>query len=173
MASDTKHIATDEDFRRATELRQAERVERVILPRSGLAVMLRRLPPMWFLFHGVLPRSLAERLEGDLPGQGSVNTVEDLKALANWAVTVLREVFVQPKLSLHPSPGEISPEWLEDEDVNFIFRWVVGEVGPDSRDDLAAFRDKREPAAASSSGGNVVVPTERTGRSSRNDGTPN
>ncbi len=135
MASDGNHLATPEDFCRAAAASRPE-PERVVLPKLGKPVLLRRPTPMWFLFHGQLPTSLAARLQA---GQVGVETVEDLRALAEWMVPLLEEVFVEPRLSLHPGPGEISPDWLHVEDANFVIRWAVGEVADEDRD-LASFR---------------------------------
>lgn len=127
-----------------------------MLPKSGLKVLLRRPSPMWFLFRGLLPASLAVRLEG---GQARLETVEDLRALAEWMVPLLGEVFVEPRLALAPGPGEISPDLLDLEDASFVVRWAVGEVASESGD-LAGFRDDTAPAASGPSRGNVVLPSK-------------
>ncbi|HEV2178565.1 MAG TPA: hypothetical protein VGW33_15370 [Terriglobia bacterium] len=145
------HIASAEDFREANGRGEPERV---VLPKLGRAVLLRRPTPMWFLFHGQLPTSLAARAQNGGPGAGSafVQTAEDLRALADWMVPLLQEVFVQPRLSTNPGPGEISPELLDMEDANFVIRWAVGEIqgtgdrgqgtgGAGPTNDLGAFRD--------------------------------
>lgn len=155
------HIANEEDFRRAASAQAG--AERVVLPKLGKAVLLRRPSPMWFVFRGRLPQSLAANLFSS-SGQNVASTVEELNLLADWIVVLLREVMVQPRVAAEPGPGEVAPELLDVEDVNFIIRWAYGEVGPDSdRDDLATFRGQREPVAAGPSGRNVVVPTERVG----------
>lgn len=129
------HLATVDDFRQAAFATKVE-PERVVLPKLGKAVLLRRPTPMWFLFHGQLPTSLAARIQG---GQVSIETPEELKALAEWMVPLLEEVFIEPRLRLRPGPGEISPDLLDIEDANFVIRWAVGEVTSDNRD-LADFR---------------------------------
>lgn len=147
-------VASAEDFRLAAQARGEP--ARMVLPRSGLKVMLRRPSPLWFLFHGLLPASLAARLEG---GQPQIETADDLRALADWMVPLLREVFVEPRLALEPGPGEISPDLLELEDVSFVIRWAVGEVAAEAGD-LAGFRDQREPAARGSGGRDVALPAK-------------
>ncbi len=57
-----------------------------------------------------------------------------------------------------PGADDISPEWLAEEDVNFIIRWALGEVvGSGSADssphDLAQFRGKAAGAASPSGAG--------------------
>jgi hypothetical protein len=148
------HIATAEDFRQACA---ALPVERVVLPALGKAVLLRRPQPLWFLFHGQLPASLAARLQGSNTG---ISSPEDLKALADWMVPLLAEVFVQPRLSLHPGPDEIAPEWLDVRDANFIIRWAVGEITSDGRD-LAPFRRESGAASASSDSPDLGMPAQR------------
>jgi hypothetical protein len=158
--------ATAEDFRRAAEARRAEEQlpERVVLPNSGYAVVLRRPTPMWFLFHGHLPMSLAAR-QSD--AAGTIQSAEEFIEFSKWMVELLGEVFVAPKLSLNPGADEISPEWLGEEDVNFIIRWAVGEVTADATSasgsrDLARFRGKASGAhsPARPGSGNVSLPPE-------------
>lgn len=145
-------FASSDDFLIAA--RQRGKPECVVLPKSGLKVLLRRPSPMWFLFRGLLPASLAVRLEG---GQSRLETVEDLRALAEWMVPLLGEVFVEPRLVLDPGPGEISPDLLDLEDASFVVRWAVGEVASESGD-LAGFRADGTPAASGAGRGNVVMP---------------
>jgi len=155
------HIANEEDFRRAAKAQAG--AERVVLPKLGKVVLLRRPSPMWFVFRGRLPQSLSANLF-TASGQNVASTVEELNLLADWIVALLGEVMVQPKVSAEPGPGEIAPELLDVEDVNFIIRWAYGEVGPDpNRDDLAAFRGQRKPAAVGPGGRNLVMPAERAG----------
>jgi hypothetical protein len=145
-------IATAEDFRSAAQARGTP--EPMILPKSRLKVLLRRPNPMWFLFHGLLPASLAARVEG---GQARLESVEDLRALAEWIVPLLSEVLVEPRLSLEPEPGSISPDLLDLEDATFVIRWAVGEVASEAGD-LANFRDGRSSATRGASGRDVALP---------------
>lgn len=149
---DKNGLASAEDFQSAAQARGD--LERIVLPKSGLSVMLRRPSPMWFLFHGLLPASLAARISG---GQTHIDTVEDLRVLAEWMVPLLREVFVEPRLTLDPGPGEISPDLLDLEDASFVIRWSVGEVASESGD-LASFRSERSSPAGGTSGRNVALP---------------
>jgi hypothetical protein len=115
--------ASAEEFRFAASRRNDP--ESVRLPKSGLCVKLRRPSPLWLLLHGLLPASLAVRLEGR---ETRITSPDDLRALADWMVPLLQEVFVQPRLCIEPGPGEISPDLLELEDASFVIRWAVGEV---------------------------------------------
>ncbi len=160
--SKENHIATANDFRQVAEARKAETQtpERVVLPKSGLGVMLRRPTPYWFLFRGRLPMSLAAKQSTPADGGGAIQTAEEFIEFSKWIVELLCEVFVEPKLSMAPGTNEISPEWLAEEDVNFIIRWAVGEVTPDGRGDLAEFRGARATARSvdSESSGDVSLP---------------
>ena len=147
-------VASSDDFHFAAHVRS--RPESVVLPKSGLKVLLRRPSPMWFLFRGLLPASLAVRLEG---GQARIDTVEDLRALAEWMVPLLGEVFVDPRLALEPGPGEISPDLLDLEDASFVVRWAVGEVASESSD-LATFRADGPPAASGAGRGDLALPAK-------------
>src|ERR1700722_1352416 len=148
-------VASVQDFQSAAHARGTP--ERLTLPKSGLKVVLRRPNPMWFLFHGLLPASLAARVEGE---QARIESVEDLRALADWMVPLLAEVFVEPRLTLEPGPGSISPDLLDLEDATFVIRWAVGGVASEAGGDLAAFRDGRTPAAPGASGRDVALPSK-------------
>jgi hypothetical protein len=179
-------VAKPEDFRRAAESRKAETqaAERVMLPESRHAVMLRRPTPMWFLFHGHLPMSLAARQsapkhQGAAGGAAAIQTAEELAEFSSWIVELLSEVFVRPRLSLNPGAEEISPEWLPEEDVNFIIRWAVGEVATDpdqigAGHDLAEFRRTAAgaPPAPGAGGGDLPLsaqPVAATGGDGSSD----
>ena len=162
------HLATPEDFRQAARVPR-NALERVLLPKLGKVVLMRRPAPMWFIFRGRLPQSLAIRafpsaagVSGAGAGADGANggAVEELALLADWILTLLEEVLVSPRVSLHPGPDEIAPELLDAEDVNFIIRWAYGEVGSDARDDLVPFRSERPIAAAGTGGPDVVVPSQ-------------
>jgi len=146
-------VASVEDFQTAAQARGTP--ERLTLPKSGLKVVLRRPNPMWFLFHGLLPASLAARVEG---GQARIESVEDLRVLADWMVPLLTEVFVEPRLALEPGPGSISPDLLDLDDATFVIRWAVGEVASEAGSDLASFRDERSSAASGAGSRNVALP---------------
>lgn len=155
MSEEKKNgVASAEDFELAAQERGEP--ERIVLPKSGLKVILRRPSPMWFLFHGLLPASLAARVEG---GQTHIESTDEIRALADWMVPLLREVFVQPRLKLEPGPGEISPDLLDLEDASFVIRWAVGEVA-EASGDLASFRDEPGPAQSSPGGRNVALPAK-------------
>jgi len=153
-------IAKPQDFE---ALRDATPAERVVLPKLGKAVLLRRPTPMWFLFRGQLPATLAARLQG---GPASLGAMEDFQALLNWAVPLLSHIFVEPRLSLHPAAGEISPDLLDIEDASFVIRWAVGEIqgagngGEGLTNDLRPFRGEPEPVAVGAGGGDLGMPAK-------------
>jgi hypothetical protein len=162
-------MAKPDDFRRAAEARRAESqaVEQVVLPKSGFHVALRRPALMWFLFHGRLPVSLAARQSLEGGNSKCIETADEFVEFSNWVVDLLREVFVTPRLALNPREGEISPEWLAEEDLNFIIRWAVGEVASaggngSSGHDLAEFRAKAPgpDSSARAGGGTVSLPPQ-------------
>jgi hypothetical protein len=130
-------IASAEDFKRVAE--QMNPPERVILPKSGLAVLLRR------------PTTLAvcmmdERLAA-LEEAGQVLKRRDLLREAVVAAVV------QPRLSLQPGPGEIHPNDLLQADQTFIVRWVRGYIAPDGTDLVEEFfRESGESAGAGAGG---------------------
>ena len=161
-------IASAADFRTAAAASKSP-PERVVLPKLGKAVLMRRPAPMWFIFRGRLPQSLAIRAFPQALGPGGAgagsdsagaSALEELALLADWIIALLEEVLVEPRVSRDPGPDEITPEMLDAEDVNFIIRWAYGEVGSEARDDLAPFRPERPVAAAGAGGADVVLPAE-------------
>ncbi len=161
-------IASAADFRTAAAASKSP-PERVVLPKLGKAVLMRRPAPMWFIFRGRLPQSLAIRAFPQALGPGGAgagsdsagaSALEELALLADWIIALLEEVLVEPRVSRDPGPDEITPEMLDAEDVNFIIRWAYGEVGSEARDDLAPFRPERPVAAARAGGPDVVLPAE-------------
>jgi hypothetical protein len=163
-------IASAADFRRVAEDTAFEPPQRVVLPRSKLAVILRRPKPVAFtLFTARLPSSLAARVQAGGAGAGPAS-VEDLVALSRFWTGVFGQMFVEPKLSLVPGLHEIHPTWIPSEDANFLIRWAVGEIssacpqagpGGEGSIDLAPFCAEREPLIAGASGGDVALPPER------------
>jgi hypothetical protein len=164
-------IATAADFRRAAKDSAFEPEERIVLPKSGLAVILRRPKPVAFtLFAARLPRSLAARVQAGGTGSEPAS-VDDLVALSRIWTGVFQEMFVEPKVSLTPGPNEIHPTWIPNEDTNFLIRWAAGEItsaGPQANPggegsvDLAPFCTEREPPVTRASGGDVALPPERS-----------
>ncbi len=164
-------IATSDDFKRRAEADRRNRAERVVLPKSGLAVLLARPSTRWFLFHQRLPMSLAAHAEVGVvhpDKSGPLPSAQEARELAEWVVALVQKTVVEPRLSLNPGPEEISPDWLSQEDVDFIIRYAVGEVvaltsGPSPTGkgeggeggDLVPFRREREFSAAGAGGRDV------------------
>src|SRR5437868_2104915 len=80
------------DFRAAAAASKSP-PERVVLPKLGKAVLMRRPAPMWFIFRGRLPQSLAIRAFPQALGPGGAgagsdsagaSALEELALLADW-----------------------------------------------------------------------------------------
>lgn len=161
MGQSETDIATPRDF---VESRcSGAYVERVVLPKLGKAVLMRRPSPLWFVFHQCLPQTLAANM--DAPSQPLLRGPAEVVKVADWITALLSEVMVRPRVSLTPGPEEVSPEVIADEDLNFIIRWAMGEVvaeGDDSSSvaDLAPFRCERSSAAAGASSSHVGLPPQ-------------
>jgi hypothetical protein len=143
---DENGIAKADDFRLAAESNAFEPPRKIVLPHSGMGVVLRRPKVIAFSLDTYgLPASLALRLQG-LELQPSEVDGEQLRALKLFWVSMFARMFAQPVLSLTPGPGEIHPSWIPDADQTFLVKWAVGEVD-DSNVSLAKFRREQEPSS--------------------------
>ncbi len=120
-------VATAEDFRAFSEEQNLS--ARVVLPKSGLAVLLR--PP-----NALRVLLVSERLE-TLASLESA-TGDERREYVNLLARLVRDVMVSPKLSLAPLDGELDPRWLAAEDAEFLLKWALGALTPEG-DDLSRF----------------------------------
>ncbi len=161
------HIATADDFRKALVADSARRTERLVLPKSGLPVLARRLSPLRVLMQ-------SDRLAGiDLEHA----TPEERLTWARKMVATIQEILVKPRLSLDPGPEEIDPNWLPQEDAEFVFRWGLGLELGDTRQlaratasaatsdcagtDFFRADERADTPEARATVGNVPLPPER------------
>jgi hypothetical protein len=120
----TNGIASAQDFKKAAE--HSNPPERVILPKSGLPVLLRKPNPLGALL-------LAEELRTIGPFDQA--SAENRVRFVSLRACAVRELVVSPKLSLTPGPGEIDPNWLPQEDAQFLLDWSLGiPASPDARE---------------------------------------
>jgi hypothetical protein len=115
-------IAKANEFRAAVERSNAEQV---VLPASGLAVLLCRPPVFAALAMGRAGTQLQARVTDAKPEE--IKT-EDIEAFTQWLAETLTRLFVQPRFSASPETGEIGLADILIEDLKFIFRWLRGEV---------------------------------------------
>ena len=115
-------IAKAEDFKRAVE---RANVERVVLPASGLTVLLCRPPVFAALAMGRAGTQLQARITDAKPEE--IKT-EDIEAFTQWLTETLTRLFVQPRFAAAPEADEIGLADILIEDLKFIFRWLRGEV---------------------------------------------
>jgi hypothetical protein len=163
-------VASAADFWRLAETEAYEEPKRIVLPQSGLVVILRRPKPVAFtLFAARLPSSLAARLQEGRAGTNPASA-DDLVALSRFWTGVLEQMFVQPKLSLMPGPNEIHPTWIANQDADFLIRWAVGEItsagpqagpGGEGSVDLGPFCAQSKPPITGPAGADVALPPER------------
>jgi len=151
---------------RAQQWREAARTTALIdaveleLP-SGAKVMARRPGPAFFAEHGRLPLSLAAKAAGeDVGGGAALETATD-GAVADF-MTFLREVLLfcvlDPRISVSPGPGEISPREIPDTDVRYIVEWAIR--GPEAVR-LESFRRRPADGSDRGDGKDVRVPSKR------------
>src|ERR1039458_1549428 len=115
-------IAKANDFRAALEHLS---VEQVILPASGLSVLLCRPPVFAALAMARTGTELQARITESKPE--SIKT-EDIERFTQWLSETLGRLFVQPRFAAAPSADEIGLADILIEDLRFIFRWLRGEV---------------------------------------------
>ena len=138
--SQTNGIATAADFEQLMEFSEPQRV---ILPKLGKPVMMRRPTPMWMMFHGRLPMTMAAKMART---NGETNKAEDIVESAEWMFRLANAVMVQPRCVMEPNgSNEISPDMIHLEDMLFIMRWAVGEEVDEAKS-LDTFRAERGTA---------------------------
>ena len=115
-------IAKAEDFRRALE---RANIERVMLPASGLSVLLCRPPVFAALAMGRTGTQLQARVTEAKPEE--IKT-EDIEAFTRWLTDTLTRLVCEPRFAAAPEGGEIGLGDILIEDLKFIFRWLRGEV---------------------------------------------
>ena len=115
-------IAKPEDFRRALE---RANIERVVLPASGLSVLLCRPPVFAALAMGRAGTQLQARVTDAKPEE--IKT-EDIEAFTQWLSETLARLFVQPRFAVTPEADQVGLADILIDDLKFIFRWLRGEV---------------------------------------------
>jgi len=115
-------IAKASDFKAAME---RSNVEQVVLPASGLTVLLCRPPIFAALAMGRAGTQLQARVTGAKPEDLKP---EDVEAFTQWLTETLARLFVQPRFSVIPEPDCVGLADILLDDLKFIFRWLRGEV---------------------------------------------
>ena len=156
-------IATGADFRRLAEDSAFEEPSRVVLPKSGYGVVLRRPTKFyWALRRSEWPRELREKL--DLVGVGVKPelTADETLLLVREDQQMLNEAFVDPKPCLNPGLTQFDPNWLPKEDAEFILKYLRGQVLANGQD-LDAFRasEQGHPEGSGADGAMVREDAER------------
>ncbi len=173
-------IAKASDFKAAVE---RSNVEQVVLPASGLAVLLCRPPVFAALAMGRAGTQLQAKITDAKPEEIKA---ADIEAFTQWLSETLTRVFVQPRFAAVPEASEIGLADILIEDLKFIFRWLRGEVfvprdsgigtwdsgtspNPETRvpspeaEDLGRFPGGQGAAAVPGGGGETQpLPPERT-----------
>ena len=150
-------IATANDFRKLAEDSAFEQPSRVLLPKSGLGVVLRRPTKFyWALRRSEWPSALREKL--DLVGVGVRPdlTADETLLLVREDQQMLNEAFVDPVPSLSPGPTQFDPHWLPKEDTVFILKYLRGQVLANGQDLEAFPRGEQGPPAGSGTDGALV-----------------
>ena len=127
--SEGNGIATAADFRRIAEEAAWALPERLVLPKSHLAAIIRRPTKFyWALRRSAWPRELREKL--DLVGLGARAelTAEEKLLLIREDRQMLNEALVDPKPCLDPGSTQFDPDWLPKEDAEFILMYLRGQV---------------------------------------------
>ena len=155
--STTNNIATAADFRKLAEAGAFEEPRRVVLPKSGYAVVLRRPTKFyWALRRSAWPRELREKLDLVAVGVRPELTAEETLLLVREDQQMLHEAFVDPKPSLAPGSMQFDPNWLPKEDAEFILRYLRGQVLANGQD-LEAFRRSEQGHAEGSGADGALV----------------
>lgn len=131
---DEHKLASAADFRKLIKEEDCyEPPEQVTLPKCGLEVLLRKPKPLAYTLLGAplpgIPRPEEQEYMAAMPGNGRAKmSPEEAVHVATWMARLWSKVFVHPKLSLKPGDEEIHPDWIPEEDQQFIWKWIRGEV---------------------------------------------
>jgi hypothetical protein len=130
-------IAKSEDFKRAVE---HSNIERVVLPASGLTVLLCRPPVFAALEMGRTGTLLQARVTDAKPEEVKTEDVEDF---TQWLSETLTRLFMRPRFAAAPAADEIGLADILIDDLKFIFRWLRGEVfSTGNREHVTGNRDE-------------------------------
>jgi hypothetical protein len=130
-------VATASDFKAAV---QRSNVEQVVLPASGLSVLLCRPPVFAALAIGRTGTQLQARVTDAKPEEVKA---EDIEAFTQWLSETLTRLFVRPRFAAVPAADEIGLADILIDDLKFIFRWLRGEVfSTGNREQVTGDRDK-------------------------------
>jgi len=156
-------IATGADFRQLAEESAFEEPGRVVLPKSGYAVMLRRPTKFyWALRRSAWPRQLREKLDLVAVGVRPELSVEETLLLVREDQQMLYEAFVDPKPSLEPGGAQFDPNWLPKEDSEFILKYLRGQVLASGQDlDTFPGNKPRSPEGGGADGALVRENSQR------------
>jgi hypothetical protein len=124
-------LASAADFRNDVKEEDCyEPAQEVLLPKCQRWVLLRRPKPLAYTLLGApLPGLPEGGVDATSPAEGQIEmSAEETARVAGWLAALWRNVFVHPKLSLRPGMDEIHPDWIREEDQQFIWRWIRGEV---------------------------------------------
>ena len=158
MSQKPNGIASAADFKNAASA--ANPPERIVLPKSGFAVLLRRPTAfgIWMLDQRLV--ELQEKIEARDLSLGPAPAGPQAQASSPWSEwrdlmrKAIEDAVVQPKLSLTPGRNEIHPDWLPQEDQIFLVRWVRGLIAPDGTDLVEKFfRERRRSEIAATASG--------------------
>jgi hypothetical protein len=149
--------ATPEDFERYA--REHGEVRELVLPKSGLKVMVRVPNALRTLMIGRelerLPAAPEAEEIKNLSPEALKEAVAALARRSELLVAALASVMVYPKLSVTPKAGELDPNLLPDEDGQFLLRYSLG--APASKEEAEFFRGRGSGAVAGTGGPDVAV----------------
>jgi len=137
-------ITTAAEVRAYAESQAWAPAERVPLPHSGLAVLLRKPTAVyWPLQRAAWPAGLREKVwaadsKEDL---AKLLTREETRILLAGQHEMLTEAFVEPKVSFEPGQ-QFHWSLFPEDDQDFILRYLRGQVCADGTD-LEAFRTQQ------------------------------
>ena len=151
MSDKTNGLATADDFRKMQEF---EEPERVLLPKLGKEVLLRRPSLIFFLSRGRVPLSLSNKIAS--AGKDAALTWKEIQDGAKWMFEVLQAVMVQPRCVMeNPKADEITADMIDMDDAQFMVAWAQGEhfsTGGKEATSLDRFPGERRPEAGSGHG---------------------
>jgi hypothetical protein len=150
-------VSKADEWRKKSREAAVEEAADLELP-SGMVIRARRPGPTLLASYGHLPMTLASAARGPVP----IAELQQRQNVNTDFLTFMRDLLVycvvEPAISLTPTPDQIHPRDVADDDAMYVIEWAMR--GSEAAS-LATFRAKRRHGSAGGDGSGVEHTPER------------